>query len=469
MKVRLFSTLMAWAKGGTAAAPVESYHHAPTVAPGVIPAAEKLALDESYANHYSYISDILCCLDRFPGYPTLVQYTQQAEYRMLSEKTAMAMTRKWIKIRSKGDKDNGPLIKAIEDEMERLKVRELFGEAAKLDGFMGRAQLFIDLGEQQDENILMMPLFKSAAVLKDKLQKFKIVEAMYTYPDRYDAANPLSDAYFNPSLWYVMGKRVHTTRLLTFIGRPVPDMLKPSYNFGGMSMSQLARPYVDNWIKTRNSVGKLLRNFSTSVLATNMGDVLADGDGEGLLGRAQLFTGLRDNQDLMVLDKDAEEFIQVNTPLGTVDKLQAQAQEHMASVASMPLTILLGITPAGLNASSEGEIRTFYDHILDMQNVMFRPNLVQVLELIQLSKFGVIDPDITFDFVPLWDQDEGELATNRKADAETADIYVAMGAVSPEEVRERVAGDPHSGFNGIDVSAMPERPEEPEATPPGDE
>lgn len=464
--MKISTRLLAWARGklfdGDQAAEVQ-LHRPPEVMPGVIAADIKLALDESFADAYRYASHVYDCIERFPGYPTLVAYTQQAEYRMLSEKTAMAMVRKWIKIRSKGDNDKSKLIKTIEDEMGRLNVRELFAEAAKLDGFMGRAQLFIDLGEQDNQAILEMPLFEDASVLKGKLRKFKIVEAMYTYPNGYDAANPLSDSYFAPKTWFVMGKQVHSSRLLTFVGRPVPDMLKPSYNFGGLSMSQLAKPYVENWIKTRSSVGKLLRNFSTSVIKTNMADVLAGGDGEDFLSRAQLYADMRDNQDLMALDKDTEEFEQVNTPLGTVDALQAQAQEHMASVASMPLSILLGITPTGLNASTDGEIRTFYDHIADMQNVLFRHNLERVIRIIQLSKVGEFDDDITFDFVPLWDQDEGELATNRKADAETADTYVTMGAISPAEVRHRLASDPHSGYNGINVNELPEVEEVDEA------
>ena len=73
-------------------------------------------------------------------------------------------------------------------------------------------------------------------------------------------------------------------------------------------------------------------------------------------------------------------------------------------------------------------------------------------------------------FVPLKDQDEGELAVNRKSDAEAAAVYVEMGAVSSEEVRRRLAADEHSGYNGIDVNVMPEQPEEEEdETPRTDE
>jgi phage-related protein (TIGR01555 family) len=441
----------------------------PAMLPGVIPDGVKLAMDNEMQGVYGYANAMYGCQQTFPGYPVLAQLTQVAEYRMLSEKTAQAMTRKWIKVHSKGDDDKSERISQIEDALTRFKVRELFTEAAIHDGFFGRAQLFVDLGEQDGDG-LAIPLFEDSTIMKGKLRKFKLVEAMFTYPNSYSASNPLRDDYFNPSSWFVMGQKVHSTRLLTFVGRPLPDILKPAYNFGGMSMSQLAMPYVNNWLKTRESVNRLISNYSTSGVSTNMNNVLMGDSGDDLMARAQLFAEMRDNQGLMLLDKDTEEFFQFNTPLSTLDQLQAQAQEHMASVASMPLPILLGITPSGLNASAEGDIEIFYDHVRDMQERLFRDNLTKVVKLIQLSEFGDVDDDIVFDFVSLWQQTESELAANRKSDAEAAAVLVEIGAVTPEEVRQKLADDEYSGFNGLDMGVKITPPAEEEADPlPGDD
>jgi phage-related protein (TIGR01555 family) len=470
--MRIGARLRTWVRGmlhdGDAApAQVERYRP-PDMMPGVVPEADKLAMDDAISDAYRYANQSMGCIEAFPGYPVLAQWTQIAEYRMLSEKTAMAMTRKWIELRSTGDGDKSERMAEIESELRRLNVRELFGEAAKLDGFFGRGQLFIDLGDQAGP-VLENPLFMSGATLKGKLRKFKIIEPMYTYPNAYSATNPMADDYYAPRTWFVMGQRVHASRLLTFVGRPVPDMLKPSYNFGGISMSQLAKPYVDNWIKTRTSVNKIISNFSTSGIKTNMDSVLSGGEGEDLLARAQLYTEMRDNQALMMLDNETEEFFQFNVPLTTLDALQAQAQEHMASVSSMPLSILLGVTPTGLNASTDGELRTFYDHVHDMQEITFRANLKTVIDIIQLSKWGDVDPEIDFDFVSMWEADETEIAGNRKADAETAAIYLADGVISAEEVRQKLASDEDSGYNGLDMSVQIEPPEDDTPLPDDDE
>ena len=124
----------------------------------------------------------------------------------------------------------------------------------------------------------------------------------------------------------------------------------------------------------------------------------------------------------------------------------------MASVAGIPLVFLLGITPNGLNASSDGEIKVFYDYIHSLQQAMFKLNLKRVLDIIQLSEFGDIDPDIYFEFEPLYEMSSKEKAEIRKIDADTDAVYVTAGVLSNNEVRQKVADDPDSPYHSLDLS-----------------
>ena len=194
------------------------------------------------------------------------------------------------------------------------------------------------------------------------------VEAVWTTPAGYNALDPAAPDFYKPSSWFMLGQEVHASRLMTVVTRPLPDILKPAFNFAGMSLSQLAEPYVDNWLRTRQSVADLINNFSTTALKTSMDQILqGDDDGADLLNRADLFTATRSNKGLMLLDMEREELVQINTPLSGLHELQAQSQEHMCSVSRMPAIILTGISPSGLNASSDGEIRIFYDWIAAQQ------------------------------------------------------------------------------------------------------
>lgn len=444
----------------------------PALLEGVAPADVVLGMDNAMSGVYNFANTNLCTqYESFLGFAQLAQLAQKPEFRIMSEKVAEAMTRKWIEFNSTSKGDKTARIKELTELMERYQIRQLFEQCAFQDGIQGRVQLFVDLGQHDGEE-LGVPMFMAKEKLLGKLRKFKLIEAMYSYAIDYRADNPLADSFYNPQSWYVMGQKVHSSRLLLFVGRPLPDLLKPAYAFGGMSMSQLAIPYVENWLSTRQHVNRLIRNFSITGIQTNMAAVLAGETGDDILNRAELYNLLRDNQGVFMLDKDSEAMFQHNTPLSTLDKLQAQSQEHMSSISSIPLVVFFGITPSGLNASSEGEIRTWYDYIKDRQEKFFRPNLQKVIEIIQLAHWGEVDPEITFSFIDLWQPNAVEVEQARHQRAQTDQIYFDMGVIAPDDVRTQLSTDPDSGYTGlpeIDLSLLkPDDDEETESTGEGD-
>jgi len=137
----------------------------------------------------------------------------------------------------------------------------------------------------------------------------------------------------------------------------------------------------------------------------------------------------------------------------------------MSAVWRIPLVKLTGISPQGLNASSEGEIRVYYDLILSMQTQMLRPLIQTVMDFCSIELFGDVDPDITFDFVKLFEVTEVEAAQIRTADAQTGQVLIQGGVVSQEEERARVANDPDSPYVDLDPLQVPQ----PSALVPGEE
>lgn len=391
----------------------------------------------------------------FLGYGYLAELSQRPEYRRVSEIWASEATRKWIKFAGDAEK-----IDVLEKAIKKFKIKSRFRHLSEVDGFFGRAQLFVDLGHSPLSPELKKPLVAKAKIRPGSIKNFKVIEPFWSYPGLYESANPLAADFYRPKYWYVMASEVHSSRLLTVIGREMPDMLKAAYSFGGLSLSQMTKPYIDNWIRTRQSVSDLLHSFSTMVLATDMSTILGGGVAKGLLDRLALFNQTRDNRGVMAINKDSEELSNVSTPLSTLDKLLAQSQEQIASVSGIPLVILLGVTPSGLNASSDGEIRTFYAAVKAYQERVFRDPLEKVVELLQYDCFGEVDPEITFEFIDLWEMPETDKAAIRKTDADVDVAYVGAGIVSNEEVRERIVQDEDSPYFGMDLDPgdVPEMP-----------
>lgn len=404
----------------------------------------------------------------FLGYPLLAQLAQRPEYRVISETIAQEMTREWIEFYSKADDDEddkSERIKEIEAEFNRLNVVGAFRKATEQDGYFGRGHIYVDTGATAQPEELTKSIgdgwdkMSQTKMRKKPITALRTVEAVWCYPTSYNSNDPLTDDWYRPNSWFVQSKEVHSSRLITIIGREVPDLLKPTYSFGGLSLSQMAKPYVDNWLQTRQSVNDIISAFSVFVLSTNLATSV-QGDGQQLFDRADLFNNIRDNRGLMIIDKDQEEFQNVSASLAGLEALQAQAQEHMASVSHIPTVKLLGIQPAGLNASSEDQMRVFYDYIHSYQEKIYRAPLHRLLGLVMLSLWGEVDEDIDFRFKPLFSMTEHEEAEIQKFRAEADAMRIDSGVVSPEEVRQKVANDPASGFSSLDVDDVPDLAEE---------
>ena len=395
----------------------------------------------------------------FLGYALLAELAQRPEYRRASEIRAEHATRKWIELKGPEEKT-----KAIADEFKRLKVKEMFRLGLEKDGFFGRCQLFMDFGDADDPNELeaSLPIDERKISPKRPLQQLKLVEPMWSYPGLYGSSNPLAQDFYKPNGWYVYGYTVHDSRMLTFVGNEVPDMLKPAYAFGGLSLSQMLKPYVDNWLRTRQSVSDMVNSFSQDVLKTNMQGVLQGGSGDDLWKRLSLYTQMKSNRGIKAIDKETEEFENIATPLSGLKDLQEQALELICAISGIPRILYIGVKPSGLSSNSEEELETFYTDIRsNEQEGTCDPLLKRLLNVVQLSLFGKIDPAITYEWVPLWEMSEEQAATVRKTDAETDGAYIAAGVVSNEEVRERLANEEGGRYFGLKGPA-PEPEEEDE-------
>jgi uncharacterized protein len=434
----------------------------PRPPPRVAPESALMAMDDAMSGNFGWMvnSQFSEGLEFF-GYPYLAELTQRAEYRRPAEIIAKAMTMKWIKIQATGEQDKSDKIKQIEEVLESLEAQDRFQMMALHDGFFGRGQLFIDMGTNREPGELKTALTVTREKIDAKgIRNLQPIEAMWSYPNQYNSNEPLEKDFFKPETWFVMGTEVHHTRLMTMVSRAVPDMLKPTYAFGGLSLTQIAKPYVDNWLRTRQSVSDLIHNFSVMALKTDLGDLLNMGTGQQIFNRADLFNRARDNRGLFLLNKESEELDNISVPLGTLDALQAQTQEHMAAVTGIPLIILFGITPSGLNATADPELKEFARTILANQENLFRRPITRVIRMIQVAKWDGWDPQITFKFEPLMPEDMKELAETFKVKADADDVLIQAGVITPQESRQRLADEEDSPYAGLDVTMVPEPPGE---------
>lgn len=415
--------------------------------PGVIPKEKleaTLAMDStpydvlnsmSIGNEYS----------GFRGYPILATMSQQVEYANMHTVMADEMTRNWIEVKSTEEGDE--FIDLMEDALEKYDVKRLIHEAVKQDSMFGVAHVYIDVGANQDDVELGKPLFfDPRKIPKGSLKGLRVVDPTWIYPAMYNTRWPLAPDFYKPQAWFVMGQTVHESRFIDIISRPVPDILKPSYNFGGLSLTQLMEDYVCDWREAKKNVIKVIRTLRMRALKTDMDARLSE---PGQFDkRMKLHNATESNFGFWAIDL-TEDLLHTQTSLSELSNLLSNYQDQMCIPARITNLKLLGNAPAGLNASGEGELETWHETISGMQERDIRRALENIFKIIQLSEFGELKPNIYFEFKPLDEISEKEKAEIAEIRVRTVTTASDSMLVNSEEGRDALSSIEGAGFENL--------------------
>jgi phage-related protein (TIGR01555 family) len=172
--------------------------------------------------------------------------------------------------------------------------------------------------------------------------------------------------------------------------------------------------------------------------------------GSPLLKRARAIQQTRSVTRMLVIDKETETFgREVVSVAGLAEVLQ-QFSLRLAAAADMPVTLLMGQSPAGLSATGASDIRFFYDRIASIQRRILLPRVKKLIRLLFLASDGPTggeEPERwTVTMNSLYQLSASEEATRRLAIAQADAIYLTNQVTNPEEVAV-------SRFGGADYSA----------------
>lgn len=315
--------------------------------------------------------------------------------------------------------------------------------------------MFIDTGE--DRNSLAMPLILDEATFKvGSFKGFRIIEPYLVTPGGYNSVNPMADDYFKPSVWYIQGVPVHTSRLIYFAENKLTTLLKPAYNFFGLPLAQKVLDAVAHYTENREAAGRLLNKYALTILKTNMDEVLQGGFDTNLKDRIQYFVQTRSNDGCAAIDKENEDLVVMSTSLSGVTDVVRQSMEYVAAMFNEPVVKMWGLSPNGFS-SGEAELRNHYDNIKSQQEKQFGEPIKRVLQVLQHNLYGEVDNSIVFNFLPLSEDDERSIAETNKIQADTDAVLIANGVITEDEARERLIADENSGYNTLtEREEMPE-------------
>lgn len=284
----------------------------------------------------------------------------------------------------------------------------------------------------------------------------------YSTVNRYEGRDPLGvrgSRLGLPETYMVTSKygtfTVHDSRCLVFQNGVLPERTTNSiYQMWGIpEYIRIHRAVRDVEVAHGMAPKMLDRSIQAIYKMQNLAMEMATEDGEAnILKRLQIIDLARGLLNSIVLDAEGEDYDFKSFSFTGVSDVINTTCNYLSAITNIPQTILFGRSPAGMNATGQGDLENYYNYIERIQKRMVKRNLLYLLSIISAAGIHTKEieeiPPLKIEFNSLWSMSEQEKvaldlqkAQVAQTNANTANVYVAMQAIDPSEVRNKLASD----------------------------
>lgn len=339
------------------------------------------------------------------------------------------------------DKEIIEKLKNLSDDNGKFKIKPICREFAENKRKYGQA-LCIPIVEGVDYKLP----FNLDAVSPKSYKGMSVIEPVWVAPvlDQDAITNPLSQRFYKPT-WFRLpnGDLIHHTWFIFNTYGDIPDILKPTYYFGGYPLPQLLYQQVYAAHKTAKEAPMLAQSKRLNYMEGNLNAFLGD---ESLFKRTlNALSWLRNNWGWLLIKKD-QQIGQLDTSLADFDAVTMLGYQLTAAIAGVPSARLLETSPKGWQSTGSYEDRNYSKLQKQIQMQDFCPILNFHFKLLAKSLYEV-DKTYTTVFDPIDTPTEKERAEIREINSRTDVNYLNAGVVSPDEIRDVIREDINSGYN----------------------
>lgn len=308
--------------------------------------------------------------------------------------------------------------------------------------------------ESEDKDYYEKP-FNIDGVIPGSYQGISQIDPYWMTPmmTAESTSNPAGIHFYDPEYWVISGKKYHRSHLIIARGPQPADILKPTYIFGGIPLTQRIYERVYAAERTANEAPLLALNKRTTAIHVDVAKAMTNES--SFVEKLLFWVKYRDNHAVKVLGKD-ETMEQFDTSLTDFDSVIMNQYQLVSSIAKTPATKLLGTSPKGFNATGEFEMVSYHEELESIQEHVYDP----LLDRHYLIALKSLEMDVKIAVV--WNPVDS-ITTKERADlndkkADTDQKYIDMGAISPEEVRQRLRDDKHAGYNRLSNEVANDEP-----------
>lgn len=255
---------------------------------------------------------------------------------------------------------------------------------------------------------------------------------------------------------------IHETRLIIFDGTRVTNKRRQRNDGFADSVLQRLFDALRDFNQTFDGIAHVMTDYGQGVFKLkDLISMIAAGDTETILKRFKIMDQSRSTVRAIALDAELEEFTREAVSLASVAEVLDKFAIRLSAAARMPVTILMGQSPAGMDATGVSDRQIWFDVVRGVQQFEFEPALARLAELIMMSKDGPTGGSLPenwrIDFPSLWQLTPKEQSEQREAQSRTDKNYIDAQVLLPEEVAlSRFQAQGYSDDTTIDLTLRKE-------------
>jgi phage-related protein (TIGR01555 family) len=165
--------------------------------------------------------------------------------------------------------------------------------------------------------------------------------------------------------------------------------------------------------------------------------MLASENADLLQARFQLINAAKSNFRAIVLGEE-EDFFRVEAKLQEAANVVLSAMQRVAGSSGQPMTILWGMSPAGLNATGQSDLEIWNQQVAKEQSLELGPHILDVYRALLVDPSsplgGEVPEDLRVEFPSLWTPSLQDQVNNYAQVAGADAALVAANVLTPEKV-----------------------------------
>jgi uncharacterized protein len=373
------------------------------------------------------------------------------------ERTPDEMLRQGWDVNIPAAKDRQEKLAAL---LEDLQVVERFREALHYRNAYGGGGVLVGADDGATDLAKPLGVVKAIRYLTALTPRELVATEYYI--------DPREERYGLPKLYLLTGEglsiTVHESRCLIFQGSVTSRQQRRMCSGWGESVFVRLAPVLRDFDHVFDAASALMQDFAQPVFKVpGLAEILASDQEGAFAARMAAVEMMRSVIRAMVIDGQ-ETFERLATPLAGLPEVMEKFMFRLAAAAEMPVSMLFGMAPAGLNATGDADTRFYYDHLKNLQDRALRPPLERLVKMALQTMGG--EPDLwSLEFRPLWQLTQAESANLHIAQADAYQVYLNGGVVTADEVRRsRFGGARYSVDTVLEDGPAPGKPAVPSGT-----